>query len=123
MKYAQTVSSKLATCVSTACIKYLIYDSVLTHWGRVTHIYVGILTIVGSDNGLSPSRHQFIIWTNAGILLIGPLETNFSDFFYQHPYIFIQENVFENVTWKMEAILLRPQCVKENPLKYKNIHN
>ena len=45
--------------------------SVKTHWGRVTHICVGKLTNIGSDNGLSPGRHQAIIWTNAGILLIG----------------------------------------------------
>ena len=51
----------------------------LTHWGQVTHICVGNLTIIGSDNGLSPGRHQAIIWTNAGILLIGLLGTNFSE--------------------------------------------
>ena len=51
----------------------------LTHWGRVTHICVNKLTIIGSDNGLSPGRRQAIIWTNAGILLIGPLGTNFSE--------------------------------------------
>ena len=51
----------------------------LTHWGRVTPICVGKLTIVGSDNGLSPGRRQAIIWTNAGILLIRPLETNFNE--------------------------------------------
>ena len=51
----------------------------LTHWGRVTHICVGKQTIIGSDNGLSPGRRQAIIWTNAGILLIGPLGTNFSE--------------------------------------------
>ena len=43
----------------------------LTHWGRVTHICVSKLSIIGSDNGLSPDRRQAIIWTNAGILLIG----------------------------------------------------
>ena len=37
----------------------------LTHWGRVTHICVSKLTIIGSDNGLSPDRRQAIIWTNA----------------------------------------------------------
>ena len=47
----------------------------LTHWGRVTHICVGKLTIIGSDNG----RRQAIIRTNAGIVLIGPLRTNFSE--------------------------------------------
>ena len=55
----------------------------LTHWGRVTHICVDKLTIIGSDNGLSPGRRQAIIWTNAGILLIGPLGTNFSEFLSQ----------------------------------------
>ena len=33
----------------------------LTHSGRVTHICVGKLTIIGSDNGLSPERHQATI--------------------------------------------------------------
>ena len=51
----------------------------LTHRGRVTHICVGKLTNIGSDNGWSPGRRQTIIWTNAGILLIGPLGTNFSE--------------------------------------------
>ena len=36
-------------------------------------------TIIGSDNGLSPARRQAIIWANAGILLIGPFETNFGE--------------------------------------------
>ena len=53
--------------------------TVLTHWGRVTHICVSKLTIIGSDNGLSPGRRQVIIWTNDGILLIGPLGTIFSE--------------------------------------------
>ena len=52
----------------------------LTHWGRVTHICVSKLTIIASYNGLSPGRRQAIIWTNAGILSIGLLGTNFSDF-------------------------------------------
>ena len=51
----------------------------LTHWGRVTHICISKQTIIGSDNGLSPGRRQAIIWTNAGILLIGPLETKFNE--------------------------------------------
>ena len=43
------------------------------------HICVGKLTIIGSDNGLSPERRQAIIWTNTGKLLIGPFGTNFSE--------------------------------------------
>ena len=37
------------------------------------------LAIIVSDNGLSPGRQQAIIWTDAGILLIGPLGTNFDE--------------------------------------------
>ena len=51
----------------------------LTHWGRVTHICVSKPTIIGSDNGLSNGWRQGIIWPNAGILLISPLGTNFSE--------------------------------------------
>ena len=51
----------------------------LTHWGWVTHICICNLTPIGSDNGLTPGRCQAIILTNAGILLIGPLGTNFSE--------------------------------------------
>ena len=49
----------------------------LTHWGLVTHICISKLTTIDSDNGLSPSRCQAIIWTNAGILLIWTLGANF----------------------------------------------
>ena len=51
----------------------------ITYWGRVTNICVSKLTIIGSDNGLSPGRRQAIVWTNDGRFLIGPLETNFSE--------------------------------------------
>ena len=43
------------------------------------HLCVSKLTTIGSDNGLLPDRHQAIIQINAGILLIGPLGTNFSE--------------------------------------------
>ena len=43
------------------------------------HICIGKLAIIASDNGLAPGRRQAIIWTDAGILLIGPLRTNASE--------------------------------------------
>ena len=46
----------------------------LTDWGQLTHTCV-----IGSNNGLSPGRCQAIIWTNAGILLIRTVGTNFSE--------------------------------------------
>ena len=45
----------------------------------MTQICVGNLTIIGTDNGLSPGRRQAIILTNAGILLIRHLETNLGE--------------------------------------------
>ena len=50
----------------------------LTPVGRVTHVCVSTLTIIGSDNGLSPGRCQTILWTN-GVLLIRTSVTNFSE--------------------------------------------
>ena len=46
---------------------------------RPSDAYISKLTITGSDNGLSPGRRQAIIWINAGIMLIGPLGTNFNE--------------------------------------------
>ena len=84
---------------------------VLIHWGRVTHICVGKLTVIGSDNGLDPGRRLAIIWTNAGILFIEPLGTNKSDILNQNWNIFIEENALENVVCEMASILCWPQCV------------
>ena len=77
----------------------------LTHWGRVMHICVSKLNIISSNNGLSPGRHQAIIWTNAGILLIWPLGTKLCND-NQNSYIFLLENTFENVIWKIAAIFV-----------------
>ena len=41
----------------------------------MTHIRVGNITSIASDNDLSPGRRQAIIWTNAKMLLIGPFGT------------------------------------------------
>ena len=51
----------------------------LTHWGKVKHICVSWINIIGSDDGSSPRRRQAIIWTNDGILLIRPLGTKCSE--------------------------------------------
>ena len=78
----------------------------LTHWGRVTHICISKLTIIDSDNGLLPGRHQAIIWTNAGILLIGPLGTNFNEILIAI-YIFS----FEKMHLKMSSGNWQPFCL------------
>ena len=50
-----------------------------THWGQMTHKCIGKMTRISSDIGLAPEQRQAIFWTNTGILLIGPLGTNFSE--------------------------------------------
>ena len=55
------------------------FTTLLIYWGRATHICVTYLTTIASENGLSPSRRQAIIWTNDEILLIRPFGINFSE--------------------------------------------
>ena len=79
----------------------------------MTHICVSNLTIIGSGNGLSPGRRQAIIWTNAGILLIGPLGTNVSE-----NLIKIHIFSFKKVHWKMSSGKWCPYCLSLNVLNY-----
>ena len=96
----------------------------ISHWGRVTHISVGNINSIGSENGLSPGRRQAIIWTKWLVAWSAPshylnqcwnifnwtignkLQWNSN----RNSNIFIQENAFENVVSEMAAILSRPQC-------------
>ena len=57
-----------------------------------------------------------IIWTNAGILLIGPVGTNFCEMLTEIYTFSVKKKCFENVVWKMAAILPRPQCVNETTI-------
>ena len=70
------------------------------------HVRVSKLTTIVSDNGLLPALCQANIWTNAGILLTGPLGTNFSE-------ILIEIYTFSVKKMHLMAILSRPQCVKD----------
>ena len=88
----------------------------LTHWGQVMHICVNKITIIDSDNGLSPSRRQAIIWTNTGILLIGPLGTNFSEILIE-----IHTTSFKKLHLEMSSGKRRPFCLGLNVLIKKTI--
>ena len=90
----------------------------ITHLGRVTHICVNKLTIIGSDNGLSPGRRQAIIWTNAGILLIGPLGTNFSEILFE-----IFTFSFKKMHVKMSSVKWRPSFLGLNVITGPAMHN
>ena len=78
----------------------------LTHWGQVTNICISRLTIIGSDNGLSPDRYQAIIWTSAGIFLIIILLTNFSEIWSQNHTFW-----FKKMHLKMLSRKFRPSCL------------
>ena len=77
----------------------------------MTHICVGNLTIIGSDNGLSPGRRQAITWNNVGILLIWPLKTNFSEIWNA-----TETFSFKKRHLKMSSGIYRPFCLGLNML-------
>ena len=101
--------------IITSLVQWIMQECVdgwgLIHWGRVTHICVGTLTIIGSDNGLSPSRRQAIIWTNDGLLLIGPLGKNFNEIL-----IKILSFTFKKMRLKVSSAKWRPFCLDLNVL-------
>ena len=105
-------------------IEYPAYGSTIgkaSHWGRVTHICVAKLNIIGSGNSLSPGRRQAIIWTNAGILLIIPLGTNFYEILIQiYTFSFKKMHFKMSAKWRpMASILHQSQCL--NRLFYHDV--
>ena len=67
---------------------------------------------IGSNNGLWPGRQQDIIWTDAGILLIGPLGRNFSEILIE-----IYTFLFKKIRLKMSSGNCRPFCLTLNVWK------
>ena len=70
-----------------------VYD--LTHWGRVTHICVSKLFMLGSDKSHYLKQCWIMIYWTLRI----KLQWNFN----RNSNIFIEENPFQNVVWKMTA--------------------
>ena len=80
-----------------------IHTFVLTHWGRVTHIWVTKLTIICSDNG--------IIWTPAGISTIRSLGTNFNEIISQiHAFALTNKN-FKMSSTGLQQFYLGPNVL------------
>ena len=97
----QATSHYLSKCSPTSTFPYgVTMPQWLTHWGRVTHICI------------SKPRRQAIIWTNAGILWIGPLGTNFIEILIE-----IQTFSFKKVHLKMSSAKWRPFGLGLNVLK------
>ena len=83
----------------------------LTNWGQVTNICISKLTIIVSNNGLSPGRRQAIIWNNVWILLVWPLDTNFSEILIE-----IHTFSFNKICLKVLPSKWRPFCLGLNVL-------
>ena len=86
----------------------------VTHWGRVTYISVSKLTIIGSDNGLSPGRRQANIGTNARKIVNSNLRNQLQWNLKRNSRIFIQENAFEKVVCEITPILSRPRYINSS---------
>ena len=84
----------------------------LTRWGRVTYIWVIKLSHHCFRSRLiawpTPSHYLNQCWNFLNYILGIKFQWNFA----QKNTIFIQENAFENVVWKMATILSRPQFVE-----------
>ena len=66
------------------------------------------LTIAFSNVACSATSHYLNQWLNILNCTLGnKVQWNFD----RNLYIFVHENEFQNVVWKMVAILSRPQCV------------
>ena len=79
----------------------------------MTPICISKLTIIGSDNGLSPGRCLAIIWIIAGILLIGLLGISFIEI-----SIKINTFPFKKMHLKMLSAQWRLFCLGFNELMY-----
>ena len=97
--------------VVTPCVSMNDDIVYLTNWVRATHICVSKLTIIASDNCLSPGRRQAIIWNNVGILSIGLLGTNVSEIIIE-----ILTFPFKKMRFKVSSVKWRPFCLGLNVL-------
>ena len=85
---------------------------------RDAYVYAPVnWVIIGSGNGSAPVWHQAITWTNADLLPIGPLGTNFIDI-----WIKIQNLLSRKCIWKcrlqMPNFHARPNMLKSGTLYY-----
>ena len=86
----------------------------------MTHIFASKLPTIGSYNDLSPGRRQAIIWTNAGILLIWPIGTNFNEILIE-----MQPSSLTKMHLKMSSAKWLSFCLGQLSIAkfYKHTHN
>ena len=87
--------------------------NVLTHWGRVTYIWVSKLSHhwfrwwLGADQVTSHHLNQLLLIVNWN--LQNKIQWNFN----QNMMMFAQETAIQTVVCKMAAVLYRHRCVKK----------
>ena len=103
----------IQTWKNTMCQSHVLHIELFFNSLRLTDAYICIskLTIIVSDNGLSHTRCQAIIWTNAVIFVNWTPRNKPQGSFNCNSHIFIQENVFQNVFCEMASIVSQPQGV------------
>ena len=84
---SKTMMDQFAKFYMFQCV-ILVSDDCLTHWGRVTHMCLGNLTIIGSDNGLAPNHYLNQCWNIVNRTYRNKLKWHFD----RNWYIFILEN-------------------------------
>ena len=82
----------------------------------MAHICVSNLTLIGSDNGLSPERRQAIIWTSAGILLIGTLRTIFCEILSEIHAVSFKKMHLKTSSSKWQPFYLSLNVLTNSPL-------
>ena len=83
--------------------------SIISHW---CCIYASVnRVIICSGNGLMPLRCLHITWTNAALLSIGLLGTNFSEIWIRILSSSFKKMHLKMSSAKMAAILFRGRCV------------
>ena len=92
-----------------------LYCNYIQKW-TILLLYKHASQIIGSDNGLLPPQHHIIIWTNAGMLEIRPLRTNFNEI-----SIEMQTFSLNKMLLKMSFGKRRPFCLSLNVLKRKHV--
>ena len=98
-----------------ACQLAAIHEDIASWYPLIFDNSLVNYVIIGSNNGLSPSRHQAIIWFSAAILSIRPLGTNFSEI-----SIEIHTFSFKKMRLKVSSAKWRPCCPGLNVLSHCN---
>ena len=111
----------LSGSVSARCFRQRPLTSPVTGGGyyisTTSAAYASVNRVrIGSDNGLSPIRHQAIIQTKAGLLLIGPLGTNVNGIL-----IKIQNFLFTKMHLKISSVKWRPFFPGGDELRHRSL--